>query len=350
VRGFQALAVSLFALMVSAGCQILGGFEDFSEHCPARASACRDGGTGSAGGQAAAPEGGAGGSRASGGATAPGGSGGAPSSGGRGGADGSVEPGRCPHGTDPGSHGPPMAEVMRPSGSCFWIDTTEVTVAEYAEFVRAPHPVPEDGVCAWNSVKSADGGALALGSAGYAPPAECARRVLGGLSLTDGGAGPNAALGQPVTCVDWCDAIAFCVWAGKDLCSDDGDSPDAPDKSDWDDACTQGQAGNLYGCGPGCRPTACNGASSQLGHLAPAGTTPGCFVTANDGKTRIQDLSGNVSEWTGWCSPETAEGQCLTRGGGYVSSDSTLECNSTVRLPRQSVSPTVGFRCCAAAR
>jgi sulfatase modifying factor 1 len=346
VTGFRVLAVALFTVMVSAGCQLLGGFEDFSENCPAGTSACRDGGTEGTGGRHPdATEAGAGGSRASGGATARGGSGGAPNSGGRGAPDGSVEPGRCPHGTDPGSHGPAMAEVMRPNGSCFWIDTTEVTVAEYADFVRAPHPLPEDGACAWNS---ADSGAL--GSPGFAPPAECARRVPGGLSLSDGGAGPNAALGQPITCVDWCDALAFCVWAGKDLCSDDGNSVDAPDKSDWVDACTEGQAANLYGCGSGCRAMACNGASSRLGHIAPAGTTPGCFVTANDGKTRIQDLSGNASEWTGWCTPETAEGQCLTRGGGYASSDNALECGSTVLLARQSVSPTVGFRCCAAIR
>jgi formylglycine-generating enzyme required for sulfatase activity len=172
--------------------------------------------------------------------------------------------------------------------------------------------------------------------------------VLGGLTLTDGG--PSGTANDPVTCVDWCDALAFCVWAGKDLCSDDGNALDVPDKSDWNDACTQGNPSGRYGCGPACRATACNGASSRLGHLAPAGTTPGCTVTANDGITRIQDLSGNASEWTAWCNPETTAGQCLTRGGGYASDDATLECGSTVLLARQSTSPTVGFRCCAETR
>jgi hypothetical protein len=51
-----------------------------------------------------------------------------------------------------------------------------------------------------------------------------------------------------------------------------------------------------------------------------------------------------------WCSPETAEGECLTRGGSYASNDSTLECGSTVRLLRRSAAPTLGFRCCAEPR
>lgn len=346
MTGLRLFTSSALVLVLSAGCQILGGFEDFSENCPAGASACRDGGTG---GHVSADAGGSGGSRSTGGAAALGSGGASAGNGGGHVSDGSVEPGRCSQGADPGSQGPPMTQVMRPDGTCFWIDTTEVTVEQYSDFVRAPHPLPEDGVCVWNSQDSTDGGAL--GSLAFVPPPDCVRRVSGGLALTDGGASKTGdRANHPMTCVDWCDALAFCVWAGKDLCRDDGDFSDQADKSDWYDACTGGRASNLYGCSDACGATACNGASSGLGDVQAVGTIPGCGVIAHDGTTRVRDLSGNVSEWTGWCSPETAEGQCLTRGGNYTSNDATLECGSTVRLPRKTAAPALGFRCCVEPR
>ncbi len=289
-----------------AACQIIGGFDDFQP-------ASRDGGRADSG------RADSGRSRAS--------------AGGSGGAIG--HPDACPAERDPGTHGPGMAQVMRPSGSCFWMDTTEVTVSMYSEFLGVPHAAQSD-VCAWNVASDA------TAQGGLAPEPSCVRSVRSGITL-DGG--PRGTL--PMSCVDWCDALAFCIWAGKDLCGDDGDAPATPSKSDWFQACSEGDPARLYGCGSRCSAATCNGSASQSGSIAPVGTLSGCAVASAGGGESIHDLSGNVSEWTRSCKPATAAGECVTRGGSYDSPDSALECATTAPLPRARALPTVGFRCCA---
>ena len=82
--------------------------------------------------------------------------------------------------------GPTLVPV---ANGLFFIDATEVTVAQYAEFLTAKagdvSGQPQD-VCGWNST--------------YEPAA-----------LPDP---PNF----PASNIDWCDARAYCEWAGKHLC------------------------------------------------------------------------------------------------------------------------------------
>jgi formylglycine-generating enzyme required for sulfatase activity len=248
---------------------------------------------------------------------------------------------QCPASVDPGRYGPAMAQVMRPDGSCFWIDRTEVTIQDYNHFLRSAEPI-QDGVCAWNS---GAGASLAPtgASAGLVPGADCVMQAPDEVRAALAG-GPAQNL--PIICVDWCDALAFCVWAGKDLCKDDGDHLASAAQSDWFEGCGGGD--NTYGCGAGCAVTECNGASSKNGTLEPVDTLPGCSSSAADGGS-IADLSGNAAEWSNWCSPDTATGDCLVRGGSYASNDAALECGSAVRVPRWSALPSLGFRCCSSA-
>ena len=99
-------------------------------------------------------------------------------------------------------HGPAMVFVPTSSGG-FCIDTTEVTTTQYAEFVAAVGQgatvaAPASGVCQWNTSIAP----LNTGSYGCTP------------DWTDPQAHPN----RPMACVNWCDAYAYCAWAGKRMC------------------------------------------------------------------------------------------------------------------------------------
>src|SRR5262245_12465852 len=112
-----------------------------------------------------------------------------------------------------GTDGPEMIEL---DGFC--IDSTEVTNAQYERFYDAvengttpDQPAP----CSWND--------------SFAPNAT----------------GVNETGDHPVRGVDWCDAYAFCAWAGKRLCGSPAggaatyDSPANEDESEWFAACSE---------------------------------------------------------------------------------------------------------------
>jgi formylglycine-generating enzyme required for sulfatase activity len=237
-----------------------------------------------------------------------------------------------------------MGQVMRADGTCFWMDLYEATRGDYREFVSAPH-LPQDGVCAWNT--DVDDAGLNLA---FFPPQGCVKNLPGRqLNLVGSDAGLEADTDVPMVCVDFCDALAFCTWAGKDLCRDDN-SPEVnrTTKSDWYRACTAGNDANLYSyaCGGPCDPAKCNGSSSHNNAILPVGQMPECKVPTRTGSAEIADLSGNVAEWTNFCSPTTSDGDCQTRGGSYASDDSALECGRASLIPRNSTLATLGFRCC----
>ncbi|MEB2325076.1 MAG: SUMF1/EgtB/PvdO family nonheme iron enzyme [Sorangiineae bacterium] len=307
LRRYAGVSAALVVLSFALGCEKIIGLEDFS----------------AAGGPAGSAGMGRGGAAGSGGGSG-------------GGAGGTTADAGCPEASDPGAHGPAMARVVRPDGTCFWIDSTEVTVSQYVEFLAAS-PGPQDGVCAWNTSDGGSGDTTE--TPGFAPSATC--------SGVDGGLEPDAGDGNlPITCVDWCDALAFCVWANKDLCRDDGNALPDPTKSDFVQACTAGKPQNLYGCS-GTSPSVCNGASSGNKDLLPVAASTGCSVTGAESSSSISDLSGNAAEWTNFCSPNTPKGNCLTRGGSYNSGDSQLQCVAGVSIPRTATQRTQGFRCCA---
>jgi formylglycine-generating enzyme len=275
------------------GCAGIAGFEDLHADCPAEEPLCADAGSGASG-----PGGGAGSSGAAGGA---GGAGG----GGRAGCEPPAMRG-----------GPSMAKFVRPDGSCFWIDTTEVTQEQYAEYLDTK-PEPSGDL-----------------------------RCAGEPELSDRCKNAQAEAGSPSdlpqTCVDWCAAQAFCLWAGKDLCPDDAQAVGAAllPVSDYHFACSEGGANDFTHAA--CATTVCNVPAANLREIRPAGKTANCFVSAA-GAVKVFDLIGNVSEWTKECLVDDAIGPCLVRGGSF---DQAACCDEPSRIERREGSTNLGFRCC----
>ena len=225
----------------------------------------------------------------------------------------------------PGHAGPSPVRVTTPAGS-FCIDSTEVTNDAYAAFVDATSKtsVEQPAMCAWNT------------------------------SFVPSGWPPAAGRGAlPVTNVDWCDAFAFCTWAGKRLCGRIGGGTNRPDdendaaQSEWFAACTGGGA-RTYPYGDAYDRSACTGDATS-----PAAA--GSLKTCEGGYPGVFDMSGNVEEWVDACTGSSgANDDCLARGGDYSASSEALTCRTVIdpnrnesRLePRSLGEPWRGFRCC----
>ncbi|MBN2194873.1 MAG: SUMF1/EgtB/PvdO family nonheme iron enzyme [Polyangiaceae bacterium] len=224
------------------------------------------------------------------------------------------------------------------TGGCvsFHVDPTEVTRADYLDWVQQLDAPPEQPVgCEWNAI--------------FEPGADC----LAGAAC--------AADDCPVVCVDWCDALAYCAAQGKHLCGRLGggmvrfeDYAD-PGQSEWTNACSA--AGQfLFGHGnavPETEADECVYAGNSGGTAFPVGSRRACHSPGR-GYSNLYDLSGNVAEWEDSCERAVSDGQasevdaCRTRGGSFASDSRSLECARvpTVPLERGAVSPDVGIRCC----
>lgn len=266
--------------------------------------------------------GGAGGTTAPTGNGAPGATGGAaPGSTGGVSAGGAQQLTPCAEEAAPtGNLGRPMVRAQRGDGACFWIDEREVSWDDYEQFLGTGAGEPPAAECAGHGVT--------------APQAACVDAV--------GTKAERAKL--PVSCVAWCDALAYCRWDGKSLCAGDRYTTSAADASasSWFAACTE-RDGRTYPYGPSYDGTLCNG--KELGRKKPvdAGSSTACATPEG-----VLDMSGNVAEWTFECNGQPGdEGLCLTRGGSYDDNAAALGCDATRPMKRSTVLPTVGFRCCA---
>lgn len=232
-------------------------------------------------------------------------------------------PGQVP--CPPSALGP--QQVRLPEGFC--IDTTEVTRAQYAEWLETePSSEGQPDACAAND--------------DFTP----------GCGWPPGGGGD-----QPVVCVDWCDARAFCEAAGKRLCGRIGDGEgypfdeyDDPAVSEWHAACTSGGR-YAYTYGDEVDTTVCRGADADdhtTWGLAAAGSFPGCHSREAD-YAAVHDLSGHVAEWDGSCEGDAPDAPCRIRGGSYEHHTHGLRCamGRALRWPRMRQVGSVGFRCCA---
>ncbi|MDF3067872.1 MAG: hypothetical protein K0R38_3473 [Polyangiaceae bacterium] len=195
----------------------------------------------------------------------------------------------------------------------FYVDSTEVTVEQYALFLAAK---AEDGSgqpeeCAWND--------------SFAPSA------------------PGKSPQHPVTHVDYCDAVAYCDWADKRLCGKIGGGAlsfselSSATKNQWFAACG-GSKAQPYPYGAAFAAGACNSGTAQLAEVASLETC----ARFPDG---VFDMVGNVAEWVNACdATQGAADGCETIGGSYAESGT---CTLSSLKHRDEQLPTVGFRCCS---
>lgn len=243
------------------------------------------------------------------------------------GTGGTADAGGCP-----ALPGPPLVPV---GGFC--IDRTEVTNAQYEQFLTA------------KGTDTSGQNAVCTANTSYRP--------------TDFWPVPTDELALPVVYVDWCDAYAYCKWAGKRLCGKIGGGANAyadfadSTKSQWFNACSNGGR-NAFPYGSTFRPEACNGFNGPHGcnsfgqplgdcTLTPVASNNQCQGAGN--YAGVFDLSGNVLEWEDSCttSPDGGAGTCRLRGGSiYARGETDMTCDTDSENPRFDTIFSVGFRCC----
>jgi sulfatase modifying factor 1 len=225
--------------------------------------------------------------------------------------------GGCPSGG-----GPSMVEV----GGLFCIDSTETTNAQYQRFLdSSPSLASQRAECAFNATFVPLNWPYASGRDNY-----------------------------PVTNVDWCDADAFCKWAGKRICGAiGGGSFDASDYANPSVdqhfyACSRADA-RIYPYGNSYEPGSCNDVNAGVGDAVPVGSLASC----SGGFSGLFDMVGNVEEWQDSCNGTTGMNDTCVDGDGafdYPSDDggpAGTQCSFFDDDVRSAQFPDVGIRCCS---
>jgi len=209
----------------------------------------------------------------------------------------------------------------------FCVDATEVTNADYARFLAGGSEPRRD----------TDAPAACADKGSYEPAAGWPA------------AGRDAF---PVVHVDWCDARAYCSWAGKRLCGRRGGGVLAPSDaadaraSQWFAACSRDGA-SRFPYGDSYDLFACNGPDRP--RPGPPGTSAAGSLAACAAASGALDMSGNVHEWEDACDGEA----CLARGGAFRRvqlvdiGGASVACAATLSLPRLAARDDLGFRCCS---
>jgi formylglycine-generating enzyme required for sulfatase activity len=248
-----------------------------------------------------------------------------------------------------------MVQVKAANGTAFCIDRTEVTEGQYAEFLAKTKASPgsEHADCTTNQSYSPS----------VKPPGPPWEPVKCDTSYWTPETTPN----RPVVCIDWCDAFAYCAWAGKRLCGKIGGGrgeangdPSAlpndaldPNQSQWFSACSQ--AGKTkYPYGDSYVAGRCAGADVSKADAgtgwAPrkdVGSYPQCRGSSAPWNGVI-DMSGSVAEFTDECvtiqTPNGPQPSCVVRSGSYRHTGESLTC--AYYGTATTASENYGFRCC----
>ena len=228
--------------------------------------------------------------------------------------------GAAGHGGSGGAPLPPgcLAELPGPrlvkvelSDRAFCMDATEVTNADYAAWLETdPDPTAQPPSCGWN--ESFD----PWEQVWPAPPDH---------------------MDHPVTGVDFCDADAYCRFAGKRLCRA---GPGSGAAEEWLTACTR-SGEQTFPYGDSFVADACNGVESGGDGTLPVGSLSSC----EGGYDGLFDLVGNVTEWVDDCDGTGKSDYCATLGGGWLFQEG-ISCSTRFAFAREIGGAFTGFRCC----
>ena len=207
--------------------------------------------------------------------------------------------------------GPPTEGPAHPATlNRFYMDKTEVTNAEYAQFVRDSNHAPPEH---WGGIKP-----------------------------------PEGQLLLPVSNVSYEDALAFAEWRSKR----DSVTYRLPTEEEWEYAARNGDQDTLYPWGNVWQPGRAATQESGVGAAQPVGT-----YTQGMNRWGVLDLVGNVWEWTSSKAslykgnaeklPAHHKDWVVIRGGCYVTSTkSDLPVSGTLRtwFPPNYKNLVLGFR------
>lgn len=191
------------------------------------------------------------------------------------------------------------------ASSTFWIDRTEVTNAEFCDFLNALRRNREDGGVTWIDLDN--------------PACKISAGKKHGEFVVEHGFEK-----YPAVCVSWHGASAYAQWLGKRL----------PTEAEWEKAArgTDGREwpwGNQFGSGnANVRSTAALPVGSFTGGMS----SYGCL-----------DMAGNVWEWT--ASDDTESIQKIIRGGAFDSLPTYARCSVRIAASPTLRSAHTGFRC-----
>jgi formylglycine-generating enzyme len=253
-----------------------------------------------------------------------------------------VKGGRFLMGSDDGM--PSEAPVHEVNVKSFWMDTHEVTVAEFAKFVAATGYQTDAERFGWS-------GAFNLKEAQW-------KKTEGASWRHPDGPGSNAAADEPVCQVSWNDAAAYAKWAGKRL----------PTEAEWEYAARGGLAQKTYSWGDNLRPNGKPVANWWQGNFPDRNTSEDGFIArAPVGSFPpngygLHDMIGNVWEWcTDWyaddayADPNRADSkgaghgdERVIRGGSWMCAENF--CSNYRVAARSHATPdsgmnNLGFRC-----
>lgn len=234
--------------------------------------------------------------------------------------------------------GPPCPPDMVEVDAGFCIDRLEVTEGAYATFLAsaAGADASMPGACSFKKTHDPSDAGDINQDCQYDPSSHPQRSVV---------------------CTDWCDAKAYCEWAGKRLCGRIGGGPvptsaqkDAA-ADEWYFACSLGGT-RAYPYGDTFDDTKCK--DDGIPPADKAGSHAKC-VGGFDG---LFDMSGNVLEFEDSCNADGGAGDtCRVRGGSwFYTQDTELRCDSLLDGPggfnvkRGARFDDTGIRCCKDAR
>ena len=236
----------------------------------------------------------------------------------------------------------------------FWMDRTEVTVAQFQDFVNATayQTDAERGCCVGNYDQP--GGIV------FSPNAAFVRNA--SWKQPEGGGGNLALPRRPVVQVSWNDAKAYCEWAGRRL----------PTEAEWDKA-ARGSDGRLYpwgneflenrvnfcdaSCAASWRDTAYDDKFARTSNVGsyPDGASP----------YGLLDMTGNALEWVndfydfrGYYryvfanpvapTPTSLDGAThALRGGSWIDSLDRVRASARWAMAPDGRNNLTGFRCAA---